>query len=306
MKIKLILLIILSASILSSCMLEHKIAYSYQKEMPKTMVLLQNSTEVFLYNSKLKTPKKLSKEEMNEFVDSSFYQSDLIQYIEVENFSNNFEKNLRKSLQKSNFEIYPADSISSFINHKATRVLIDIVQVEVEEHYDEYYDELNYSQIGINTDKYLHSKQADFHSYYDSYDVEREQYYVEILRNALTINLWVNIDIWDNDSTHSNNTIFMNYQLNDDIDGIFIWQNLETVNYIYTIDSIQQYDLWKVEEKPSNSFALGIIDYVINNIIDNRITERKNKPNNSRWKYSMQSGMILPSNEEFPYQILEE
>ena len=303
--IRLFVFLIVSV-LISACATEQRIAYSFQQEIPKTIVLVQNSAEVYLDNSKIFISDISTDQERNVLLDSAYYSSDLIQYIDNKTFAEDFSASFYINLQLSKFIIYPPDSISSFIQEKVPRVLIDIVQIEIEEYLDEYYEELTDAQIAVNNNKYLHITEANFSSYYDYNGIERELYSVNIPRNSINVNLWLDVEIWDIDSVHTSNTVFMNYQMNDNIEGMFVWKNSENVNFIYTIDSIQKFDLWKVEKYSSKDFSRNVIDYIVNNVIEHRFINKEGKNSSRNWKYSMQTGRILPIESELPYIILEE
>ncbi len=292
--------------VLQSCMIEQRIAYRFQEEIPQTIILYQNSADVFLINSKVDIPNDISENEYNRIIDSAYYASDLIKHIDANEFGEALDESLHNSLQETNFIIYPNDSISSFITHKAPRIIIDVVQVEVEEHFDEFYEELSDVQLGINSEKYLHIKEATHTIKNDGSDFNNDIFSVNILRNSLSINLWIKVDIWDKDSIHNSNTIFMTYQMNDDIEGMFIWENTEKVNYLYTIDSLQQFDLWKAQQYPAPGFVNSTMDYIVNIVLDNRILIEKDTYGQKEWKYSMRSGRILSTEDGLPYTIIDE
>ena len=76
--------------ILNSCFTEQRVAYSYEKELPKTSILFKNSAEIFLTNSKVSIPSQLNVEEKDYLYDSALYVSDLIKYIDTNEFKNQF------------------------------------------------------------------------------------------------------------------------------------------------------------------------------------------------------------------------
>ncbi len=67
-------------------MVEQRIAYRFQEEIPQTIILFQNSADVFLINSKVDIPNDISENEYNRIIDSAYYASDLIKHIDANEF----------------------------------------------------------------------------------------------------------------------------------------------------------------------------------------------------------------------------
>ena len=297
------ILLIIIPILFSSCFVEQRIAYAYQDEIPTTSILFRNSAEVFVNNHKVYIPNNLSAAEKELYYDSAYYSSDLIQYIDIDDFNYRFNEYFLKSLRKKQLRVYTEDSITIFIKQNTPRMIIELVQIEIEEDFNYYYDETSDYPLNINTNKYLHLKEATYHNESDE-DFNSQYFSVEIPRNDITVNSWFKIDLWYNDTTVINNTIFINYLLEDKIEGIFTGKNTQNVNYIYTIDSIRPIDLWKISEIPAEIFAKDAIDYLINTIIENRLYEKDKKPK-SHWRLSDKSENILPTDEEMPYVIMD-
>jgi len=305
------ILLILIIPILNSCFTEQRLAYRYEKELSKTSILFKNSADIFLTNSKVSIPSKLNVEEKDFLYDSAFYASDLIQHIDINEFKNQFGKFFIKPLNDSRFHIFPADSIARFIMQDRPRIIVDIVQIEVEENYDYYYDNIEEDPLYLKQGKYLHIKEANEHieeineHINDFRGLAKETYDIEILRNALTINMWLKIDLWLEDSTYSTNMIFLDYNIFDKIEGVFTWKYTDKVNYIYTIDSLDVNELWKAEEYPAIELGNASINFIINTVIDNRYNAKYNSSTNNYWQYSSKSKKIIPTNKEPNYQVLE-
>ncbi len=207
MKIKIFLFIVLLSAVLSSCLVEQRIAYKYQKELHTTPILIQNSAEIYLVNSKGEKPNNIPPEALNYNYDSSFYKSDLVQHIDAYDFKNQFGKYLQRELQDNKLNIYSADSITSFIKQSEPRMIVDIIQVEVEEYYDIFYDETTDMPIVFNTtNRYLHLKEAEFDIEYGDDGSEYHYSSIQIPRNAIIVNLWLQIDIWLEDSSPEGTT----------------------------------------------------------------------------------------------------
>ncbi len=307
MKIRSILSIVVLFALLSSCLVEQKIVLKYQDQFHDTPILFTNSAEIYLVNSKGKIPNNISPEILTYNYDSSFQNSDLVKSIDVYDYKNDFGKYLLRELKSNNLNIYTADSIIPFIRQSKPRMIIDVIQIEVEEYYDTYYDEIDDLPITFKTaNKYLHLKEADVESEYDSNGTENYYSSVSIPRNALIVNLWLQIDLWFYDSTHSSSTIFMDYVFADNIEGAFVMKGFKNPQYLYTIDSLQTHDLWKISEIPNKVFAENIIDFLINNIIENRVLLMSNRSPAYNYKYKKSSGLIIPNKEELPYIILHE
>ena len=297
------LIFLLIPLIFSSCFVEQRIAYSFQKEMQQTSVLYRNSAEVFINNLKVEIPRGLSQAEKELLYDSAYFSSDLVQYIDFEDYKARFNEYFAKSLRKNNVKVYTADSITAFINQKTPRLIIEVVQIEIEELYNEYYDELSDYPLAINTDKYLHLIKAQ-HYKNDDGEFVSNLFTAEILRNEITINTWLKMDLWINDTSLISNTIYVRYSLEDNIEGVFTGKNTPDVNYIYTIDSITPTDLWKISEIPAQKFATYAIEYMINTVVEDRLIGKGNNSRNT-WRISDKSGRILPTNEDLPYVIME-
>lgn len=303
MKIKNLLLIIILSSILCSCLVEQKIVLKYQDQIHHTPILFQNSAEVYLVNSKGEFPYNVSTEILNYNYDSSFQKSDLVQHINVYDFKDNFGKYLLKELQSNDLNIYTADSIVPFINQESPRMIVDVIQIEVEEFYDNFYESSTDMPSAFNaTNRYLHLADA----YVDDDELDFYRCHVEIPRNAIVVSLWLQIDLWFYDSTHINNIVFMDYVFADDIEGKFIMKDFKNPQYLFTVDSLNTHDLWKVSEIPNEYFAENIIDFLVNKIVENRNYNLKEEYPRYNYKYKKSSGLIIPYKEELPYIILYE
>ena len=298
------ILIFLLFLILSSCSTEQRIAYKYQNDIAQTPILIRNSAEVYLTNSKQYIPNNTTEIEYQQYLDTAYLNSDLIKHIDPNDFSNSFTTNFSNDIRSKKFKVYLPDSITNFIQQTKPKILVEVVQLEIIEFIDYFFQRSDATKGAINTNKYLHIAEANINISPEI--ILNTTYDIEIERNSLSVNLWLRINIYQEGGKYSSETVFMQYILHDKIEGDFVWENSEKVSFIYTIDSIGVSNLWKAEAYSAKKFTNNTIEYFINNIIENRVMEITNKHKKRHWEYRSQTGRILHTNKNGDYEIMND
>jgi len=286
---------------LASCSLEQRIALKQQKKISKTAVLFRTNTEFYFTNSKVNIPDNLNEDQKTYYYDSSFVNSDFIQYMDADYYQQQFDSNFINALNSLGLNVYSDDSVVSFINKPKPKMIIEIVQLEVEEHNSNYYEktyeidnnnriirpfviEANVNELN-NGDQYLS---------------------VDIPVNTVSVNAWVKVLSLINDSVRINELLFMTYDITDEIYGFFDYNYLKEVPYYtYDIDSIEVGDLWKAELFPTQEFSRQLTNYFENIIINHALKLKTGKSRQWYWQINPKTKRLLPTHNNHEYDILQ-
>ena len=298
------LLYVISVAImfLYGCSAEQKLAINYQKEFPETPVLLRFNPEFYLTNSKIPIPEGLSEQENQAYYDTAFSKSDLIQYIDGNRFLIQFEENFTNSLAANKFHIYEVDSITTFLTQRKPALIIEIEQLEIEEYiilYNDYIDVDNQDYITTSLTGPIAKYEVEPVTIQVFYDGSKS-YHAEINMNAISVNAWINITIIKEGGTQSHELLYMQFELSDEIEGDFVPYSLdyaEGAEYAFKRDSLNIKDLYSLQINSPQDFAQQITDYLINQVINDRLTMDNNRIKKREWYYSQKSGRILPVSE---------
>jgi len=286
---------------LASCSLEQRIALKQQKKIPNTAVLLRTNTEFYFTNSKVYIPNKLNEKQKSYYYDSSFVNSDFIQYMDADYYLQQLDSNFRESMGNLGLKVYSDDSIVNFLNKPKPKMIIEIVQLEVEEHISNYYDK-TYEIDNNNRRIRPFVVEADVNELNNG-----DQYLsVDIPVNSVSVNAWVKVLSLINDSVRINELLFMTYDITDEIYGFFDYNYLKEVPYYtYDIDSIEVSDLWKTELLPAQDFSWQLTNYFENKIISYELELKTAKSRQWYWQINPKTKRLLPTHKNHEYDILQ-
>jgi len=286
---------------LASCSIEQRIALKQQKKIPNTAVLLRTNAEFYFTNSKVYIPNKLNEDQKSYYYDSSFVNSDFIQYMDADYYLQQFDSNFRKSMINLGLKVYSDDSIVSFLDKPKPKMIIEIVQLEVEEHNSNYYDK-TYEIDNNNRKIRPFVVEADVNELNNG-----NQYLsVDIPVNSVSVNAWVKVLSLINDSVRINELLFMTYDITDEIYGFFDYNYLKEVPYYtYDIDSIEVSDLWKTELLPAREFSRQLTNYFENKIISYELELKTAKSRQWYWQINPKTKRLLPTHKNYEYDILQ-
>jgi len=239
---------------LSSCYPEWKIAKSYIDSKPDVSVMILPSDYIFKNNLKIDelgdTTEMTVWELDSALMAGSLFLNDISDSIFLETFINS----MIEEFEKLGFKVYTESSLDSFLFIRSTAYILNIAQIEVEEHYYEYEDSQNF-------DDYVYYKTMDL--------------------NAVSFNNW--FELTKLNPKEEGRKVFYAYEtIADQINGYFA-ENIFTgeVKYKYYINEIDTDIIYRYCEILGRRYAGYTYDYIMNEHI------AKNFPANKKRRYYM-------------------
>ncbi len=339
-KILLLWIFILS---MVSCSLEQRVAIKYQKEIPKTYILLSTEPELYKINNKAFIPENISDERYNMLYQKSMDSSDFVSKIDIYAYWNNCKKEIEKNILSSGLKYLPSDSITEFIDKNKPKFIFDIKQVEIEEYSIDFVDTF-YSSIdayGYFSDGYSESINAvDFTAVIDNYDIEylkyfqqaeeentpgeytrsesiRRQSLIEIIKpiNAVAINYWIEVNSYLKNEGHKRELIYLSVGMEDAVsnDMDLNYDNLLNIktwykfSYLgYQIDSINVNNIWQMSGKWAKEVTDILNSYIVDRVIEDNIHKASDTKYRKRhWILNTKTGRILPT-DRVNYTVVEQ
>jgi hypothetical protein len=287
--------------LLNSCSLEQRIAVNYQKNIPNTSLLIRTNNELFFNNSKVKINAELSDQQKLDLYDSAYANSSYIKYMDADYFLQQFGNNFRNSFESLGLKVFTEDSITSFINQENPKIIVEILQLEVEEYYSYFTDKT--FEIIENNEK-ARSKKVDVSII--AMNEDTDYLLAEVPINVVSVNAWVSVSSVIDDSTQFNDLLFMTYELKDEVSGFFDYDYIKEIPfYTYDIDTVDVSDLWKIEVLPPKDFSKQLIEYFANELITYEVKQKTNKPRQWYWLLNPKTKRLLPTHRDYKYIILE-
>jgi hypothetical protein len=282
--------------LLTACSSEQRLAMKLQKELPEVPFLVSINPALFITNSKLAVDENLSPNEYLQAKEESIHQSKFVKQINAEDYLFQFQANFNQGISKKGFTVFPIDSISRFLTEKRPSILLDFKQLEIEEYYSIFEDE-NYLNYGGG--KYTNAVEIS-RDYFD----DSTLHYVDLEVNSMAINAWINVIVFYEDGSQSEELLFMDYLMHDIIEGEFR-RSLQGygVGYVYNVDEIEASEIWTLEVFPAQEFADNCINYMINKVIKNKLGEISNKASRWNWQMSDKTGRVIPTDYPKKYII---
>ena len=300
-RLSITILLFILLILLNSCSLEQRIALKQQKKIPDIAVLIRTNTEFYFTNSKVTIPNNLNEDQKSYFYDSSIVNSDFIQYMDADYYLQQLDSNFRESMSILGLKVYSDDSIVSFLDKPKPKMIIEIVQLEVEEHISNYYEK-TYEIDNNNRRIRPYIVEADINELNNG-----DQYLsVDIPVNSVSVNAWIKVLSLINDSVRINELLFMTYDITDEIYGFFDYNYLkEAPYYTYDVDSIEVSDLWKTELLPAQEFSRQLTNYFENTIISHELEIKTGKSRQWYWQINPKTKRLLPTHKNYEYDVLQ-
>jgi hypothetical protein len=300
-RLSITILLFIPLILLNSCSLEQRIALKQQKKIPDIAVLIRTNTEFYFTNSKVTILNNLNEDQKSYFYDSSIVNSDFIQYMDADYYLQQLDSNFRESMSILGLKVYSDDSIVSFLDKPKPKMIIEIVQLEVEEHISNYYEK-TYEIDNNNRRIRPYIVEADINELNNG-----DQYLsVDIPVNTVSVNAWIKVLSLINDSVRINELLFMTYDITDEIYGFFDYNYLKEVPYYtYDVDSIEVSDLWKTELLPAQEFSRQLTNYFENTIISHELEIKTGKSRQWYWQINPKTKRLLPTHKNYEYDILQ-
>jgi len=300
-RLSITILLFILLILLNSCSLEQRIALKQQKKIPDIAVLIRTNTEFYFTNSKVTIPNNLNEDQKSYFYDSSIVNSDFIQYMDADYYLQQLDSNFRESMSILGLKVYSDDSIVSFLDKPKPKMIIEIVQLEVEEHISNYYEK-TYEIDNNNRRIRPYIVEADINELNNG-----DQYLsVDIPVNSVSVNAWIKVLSLINDSVRINELLFMTYDITDEIYSFFDYNYLkEAPYYTYDVDSIEVSDLWKTELLPAQEFSRQLTNYFENTIISHELEIKTGKSRQWYWQINPKTKRLLPTHKNYEYDVLQ-
>jgi len=287
--------------LINSCSLEQRIAVNYQKNIPNTSLLIRTNNELFFNNSKVIINGDLSNQKKMELYDSAYANSCYIQYMDADYFLQQFSNNFRSSFRNLGLKVFNEDSITFFISQEKPKIIVEILQLEVEEYYSYFTDKT--FEIIENNEK-VRSNIIDVGII--AMNEDTDYLLAEVPINVVSVNAWVSVSSVIDDSTQFNDLLFMTFDLKDDVKGFFDYDYIKEIPfYTYDIDTVEVSDLWKTEVLPPKEFSKQVIEYFANELINYKVKQKTNRPRQWYWLMNPKTKRLLPTHRDYKYSILE-
>ncbi|RLC25836.1 MAG: hypothetical protein DRH21_03455 [Deltaproteobacteria bacterium] len=244
----------LSVVLLSSCYPEYKLAKSYIDSEPDNSIMILPID--YLFKSNLKIEELGDTAGMSEWeidsalMDNSIFLKDISDSIVLETFINS----LMMEFEKLGFAVYTEDYIDSFLFFQSPAYILNIAQLELEEHSFEFED----SEL-----------------------IRGIEYYKKLQLNAININTWLEISALNADE-EGRELFYANETIADIVDGHF-GENLFTgkVKYNYRIVKMDEEIIYRYCELLGRRYAGYTYDYIMNEYI------KQNFPSNKKLRFYM-------------------
>jgi hypothetical protein len=261
----------------SSCSIENKIASESGKYIDGAAILLLFPDDIFVDISKdFQLPDSLNDDERYyASIDSSFF----LKNIDAEDFKDRFEKEIISLYRDYGFRVYLKDSLSSFLKLDTTAFVVEFTQFQIEEFWKPYYYE---------------EEMPDGYTYHQEFSL-----------NALGFDAWITISKL-NDTTGTNSLIYSEESIADDIDGMFVMNNITgEVNFVYNYTPLKPGDADDLTEKAAIKISLDIVDFIANSYIEDKMLKLRGVYPERFWRYNPGREKLTPVYEKSGYIIME-
>ncbi len=243
--------------VLTGCSPEIKLAKTYVKTFKQVPALVFMPRIIYKYN--LKTD-SLNLSGLSEAEKDSvlWFNSDFIQYINDSVFINNYLKGYLTALKQLGIKPYTEENMDGFFANDSGGFVVNVAQIELEEQYYPYTDEISIEGI-----TYSHHH----------------------LLNAVDVSSWFEIKFVNNPDTTE--TLFAENLLTDDFEGFFEQNPFSMkIQYFYhldslTVDKIHDYafDLGKI-------YASYTFDFLLNKFLKANLPQGEYYDN--YWHYDIE------------------
>ncbi len=230
-----ILISALALMFFTGCSPQIKLAKTYVKTFKSVPALVFMPKMVYKYNLKTDSLDLTGLTDMEK--DSVlWFNSDFIQYIDDSVFLNNYKKGYLKALKQYGITPYTEENMDDFFANDSGGFVVNVAQIELEEQYYPYKDEINLDGISYS---HLH------------------------LLNAVDVSSWFEIKFVENPDTTE--TLFAETLLTDDFEGFFEQNPFSLkIQYFYHLDSLSVKKIYDYAEDLGKIYASYTYDYLLN------------------------------------------
>jgi hypothetical protein len=230
-----LLMSVLMLIFFTGCTPEIKLAKTYVKTFNKIPALVFMPKMVFKYN--LKTDSidltGLSDAEKDSLL---WFNSDFIQYIDDSLFISSYQHGYLTALKQYGIIPFTEKNMDDFFANDSGGFVVNVAQIELEEQYYPYVDEMNLDGI-----TYSHHH----------------------LLNALDVSSWFELKFVDNPDTTE--TLFAETMLTDDFEGFFEQNPFSLkIQYFYHLDSLTVEKIYNYADDLGKIYASYTYDYLLN------------------------------------------
>lgn len=238
-----------------ACSPEKKLATQFAKSGLTRHVLLFAPEKIFKTNTKIDILDTLGITDESLFDSVLFANSELIQYVNDSLFLSNYMLGLEKELKVFGFEVFKEDKTGSFLEVDSNSFVIYVAQIEIEEAVTPVRDET---------------------IYYETY------YYHDHILNAANVYSW--FEISEVNEEKDQQVYFTSDMIIDEINGEFTYDIFQGgVKYYYSIDSLEQKDLYEYAYLLGRTYAGYTFDVLLNNYLKKKLPPGILKDN--YWRY---------------------
>jgi hypothetical protein len=269
----------LSLFVLFSCTVEYRLAKLAGERVDQAHVMLIFPDYLLVKNSKdygLDT--NLSDNQYYQRqLDSSFF----LRYIDDSTYLHGFSAEVKALFQEFGFKVYEPQQWSVFLALKEQAFIVDFTQLQVEERW------------------FLHT---DEETMPDEYTYTQETWL-----NALSYNAWVTVSDINDSAFTSRKMIYTEEVLHDHYEGVFLMNNISgEVYYDYNNRPLKVEDAKRLISNASIDISMDVLDFMINNYVEEALLEMEQKYPERFWKYRPKKSKPYPVMEESGYIIMEE
>ncbi len=243
------LVFLISLLILTSCSTERRIANKYLKNNKPGNVLLLAPDLV--YKNSYKVPSEIKDFETlpQEVKDSiTFFNSDLVQFVDDSAYSEVFMKSLERGLDYFGYDVFQDELDEEFFNtQNEPSLIINLVQVQLEEFLEVVKDEA-----------YFEPDSADM---------------IAVYITAVNLNNWVELTRL-NQTDEKPELLFNSQTIYDDFNGNFRYFPMSgELDYYYTIDSLEVSHIYQAADRLGFRYAQWLFDYILNDYVGRNMPE---------------------------------
>lgn len=269
-KITTVFIMLLLLSFFSSCSVERKIAKEYIVQRSQLNLLIIPPD--FLYKVSLKEWQIDSAGELTEWeIDSALFENSLfLREVSDSVFLDYYAGNYIAEMAAYGINVYPQDSLTTFLDGKNNAYIINMAQLELEEYI-------------------MPVKQEE---------VFGESVYYHILDlNAVNLNSWFEISKVNGDDEAG--VYFSSMHATDGMEGYFRFNYFnDDVKFVYEIDSLGLDIIYKLAALAGHTYAAYTFDFLLNKYIDKRMDEEGLNRSNVFYHFNRYNNYLHPAKNE--------
>lgn len=274
--INLLTLVLLGS--LSSCSVERKLAREFVNNAKSGAVMLLAPDFVYLNSYKVPYFENFDLLLKHEKDSVTFFNSDVVQYIDDSLYLSNYMKSLSWGLQFYGLTVYKDAAADKFMNSEDREgYIINVVQLQLEEYLDSIADAT-------------------------SYDYEMQEY-LPLYVTALNYNNWFEVTRV-NHIQSAPVVLFNSRTMTDQFSGYVRYYPLTgDFNYEYTVDSLKPNDVYIAASDLGYLHAQWMFDYMMNDYVSKHVPE--GRPVYKTFTY-LRSANIITNQKKSPFTVITE